>query len=183
MISPSRLYDISFVLLGVLAPVMKGHLNNPLIQSYGGNIAASFSGFYLLRLPLIPSKLQATSAAALALATTGLFEVTNGFGFMSNTYDPADYLANAIGVTLGDTMKPCSLRFAVAREPRGLQAPADEPRIPPKNSMEHARPAAANRLRASIEELAGRRISRPLGGSAFRTSRGLNLWSDQCLTK
>jgi hypothetical protein len=34
---------------------------------------------------------------------------------------------------------------------------------PPNNSMEPTRPAAANRVRASIEELAGRLISRPLG--------------------
>jgi len=34
----------------------------------------------------------------------------------------------------------------------------------PNNSMEPTRPAAAKRVHASIEELAGRLISRPFGG-------------------
>ena len=38
----------------------------------------------------------------------------------------------------------------------------------PNNSMEPTRPAAANRVHASIEELAGRLISRPLGGLNLR---------------
>jgi hypothetical protein len=48
----------------------------------------------------LPAKFQAATAAALALLATELFEATNGFGFMSNTYDPGDYLANAAGVAL-----------------------------------------------------------------------------------
>ena len=100
-ISRSRIYDFALVLLGVVALVLKGRINSELVQSYGGNIAASFSTFFLLKLPSVPSKFRVATAAALALLATALFEATNGFGFMSNTYDPADYLANAIGVTLG----------------------------------------------------------------------------------
>jgi len=104
MISRSRLYDISLVLLGVVALVTKRHINFGIVQSYGGNIAASFSAFFLLKLPFLPTKVQAAAAAALALLATELFEATNGFGFMSNTYDPADYLANATGVALAATV-------------------------------------------------------------------------------
>lgn len=39
-------------------------------------------------------------AIAFALLATELFEATDGFGVMSNAYDPADYIANAAGVAL-----------------------------------------------------------------------------------
>ena len=100
MVSHSRLTDVGLVLLGVLALVLKGRIDNPLVQSYGGNIAASFSTFFILKLPEVPPKYQVVFAIALALLATELFEATNGFGFMSNTYDPADYIANAMGVAL-----------------------------------------------------------------------------------
>ena len=35
-----------------------------------------------------------------ALLTVELFELLNGFGVMSNVYDPWDYLANALGIGL-----------------------------------------------------------------------------------
>ncbi len=38
--------------------------------------------------------------AALAVAVVELFEITNGFGVMSNVYDPIDLVANVMGVTL-----------------------------------------------------------------------------------
>lgn len=100
MIPRARLYDFSLVLLGVAALVMKRHIDGEMVQSYGGNIAASFSTFFLLKLPFVSSKYQVAVAAALVLLVTALFEATNGFGFMSNTYDPADYLANAVGVVI-----------------------------------------------------------------------------------
>lgn len=100
MTSRSCLYDVFLVLLGVLVLVIKGRIGNPLLQSYGGNVAAAFSTFFLLKPPLIRCRFQAVTAAGLALLATELFEASDGFGFMSNTYDTADYLANAIGVAL-----------------------------------------------------------------------------------
>jgi hypothetical protein len=79
---------------------LKGRIDNPFVQSYGGNIAASFSAFFILKLPAVPPKYQVVFAVASALLATELFEATDGFGFMSNTYDPADYIANAAGVAL-----------------------------------------------------------------------------------
>jgi hypothetical protein len=38
--------------------------------------------------------------AGLALAAVDLFEATDGFKVMSNVYDPADYLANTVGIAL-----------------------------------------------------------------------------------
>lgn len=100
MVSRARLYDLVLVLVGVIALVMKGWFQNGLILSYGGNIAASFSTYFLLKLPNVPPRYQALTAVTLALLATELFEATDGFGVMSNTYDPVDYLANAAGVAL-----------------------------------------------------------------------------------
>lgn len=92
-----------FALLGVLALLVKnwmGPFGGVLVHDHGGNVAASFAAFFVLKLPAVPSRLRLATAAALALLATEVFEATNGFGFMSNTYDPGDYLANAVGVGL-----------------------------------------------------------------------------------
>jgi hypothetical protein len=48
-------------------------------------------------------------AAGTALAAVEAFEVFNGFGFMSNVYDPFDLLASAagIGMALALDLVPC----------------------------------------------------------------------------
>lgn len=99
----SRVRDLLFVLLGVVGLVMKGQLarlGGPLLQDYGGNVAASFAAFFVLKFPVARLRTRLVIAAALALLASELFEVTDGFGFMSNTYDPGDYLANVIGIGL-----------------------------------------------------------------------------------
>lgn len=99
----SRARDLVFVLVGVLALVVKFRLNQtagPLVRDYAGNVAASFAAFFVLKLPFVPAGLRLAVAAASALLATALFEATNGFGYMSNTQDPGDYLANALGVGL-----------------------------------------------------------------------------------
>ena len=99
----SRARDLLCVLLGVLGLVMKSQLallGGPLVHDYAGNVAASFAAVFVLKLPAVRPRVRLATAAALALFAAELFEVTDGFGFMSNTYDPGDYLANAIGVSL-----------------------------------------------------------------------------------
>jgi len=39
-------------------------------------------------------------AAVLTLLAVELFEATDGFGVMANTFDPVDFVANAVGVSL-----------------------------------------------------------------------------------
>ena len=99
----SRARDVAFVMLGVLGLVMKRHLavlGGPLVHDYGGNVAASFAVVFVLKLPFADARFRLAGAAALALVAATLFEFTDGFGFMSNTYDPGDYLANMVGVGL-----------------------------------------------------------------------------------
>lgn len=40
------------------------------------------------------------ATAGMALLVAELFEATNGFGVMTNVYDPFDFAANAVGVGL-----------------------------------------------------------------------------------
>jgi hypothetical protein len=103
MIDRHRARDVLLALLGVLALLLKNWLaplGGVLVHEYGGNVAASFAAFFVLKLPAVPGRFRLATAAVLALLSTELFEASNGFGFMSNTYDPGDYLANAVGVGL-----------------------------------------------------------------------------------
>jgi hypothetical protein len=47
-----------------------------------------------------PSRCRKLLTAGLALTVVELFEATNGFGVMTNVYDPVDFAANAVGVAL-----------------------------------------------------------------------------------
>ena len=93
--------NVFFVLLGVGALVLKPSyqgLIQPVLASYGGNFAASFAVYFLVLIGVSRMARGRVAAAALALAVVELFEVTNGFGVMSNVYDRLDLVANAIGI-------------------------------------------------------------------------------------
>lgn len=90
------------VLLGTLALLSKGWFSDSvgdLAGSYLGNLAASFAVYFIVAIAA-PSRLNRIWTAVVALAIVELFELTNGFGVMTNVYDPYDYLANALGVAL-----------------------------------------------------------------------------------
>jgi hypothetical protein len=98
-----KLRNVLCVLICVAALVLKKHYAGPgeqLVHNYGGNIAASFAVYFVfLQIP-IPTVLVKPVAAGLALAAVELFEAFDGFGVMTNTYDPFDFVANALGVGL-----------------------------------------------------------------------------------
>ena len=103
MITPKRLRNIIFILTGVFVLVFKRYYNGPqqeLVLSYASNISVSFAIYFIALLAfdrLVHARLLAVFGSLLAVE---VFELTNGFGFMSNVYDPRDYLANALGITL-----------------------------------------------------------------------------------
>lgn len=98
-----RFRYLIFILLGVFVLLFKRYYTGPfaeLINNHGSNFSVSFAVYFIARLGLrdLPyAKLLSASGSLLAVE---LFELTNGFGVMSNVYDPWDYLANALGVTL-----------------------------------------------------------------------------------
>ena len=101
-----RTRNVLFILLGVAGLVLKGHYSGPYrdsVHSYGGNVAASFAVYFLANFSAtnLPFRSAVTRALAVcvALAVVELFEIFNGFGVMTNTYDPVDFAANAVGIS------------------------------------------------------------------------------------
>lgn len=95
--------SVLFALLGAAALIAKQHYHGPLAQGvhgYAGNVSISFAVYFIT----VPAASRygwgVFGAAASALLAVEGFEVTNGFGVMSNTYNPWDLLANAAGVGL-----------------------------------------------------------------------------------
>ncbi len=116
-----KLRNVVCVLFGAAALVLKRHYVGPIeqaVHNYGGNIAASFAVYFMfLQLPVPPAYKQPV-AAALALAVVELFEAFDGFGVMTNTYDPFDFFANALGVALALTIDR-TLRFRPKAQKNG----------------------------------------------------------------
>lgn len=95
--------NVLFVLIGVAALVMKPHYSGPrvdMVQSYGGNASASFAVYFLFRIVASERRIGRLLTAGAAFLVVALFEVTNGFGVMTNVYDPVDLVADALGVGL-----------------------------------------------------------------------------------
>ena len=100
------------VLVGVTALLIKSWFRDSigsLAHAYLGNMAASFAVFSTVAIAAAP-KLHRIWVAAVALAIVEAFELTDGFGVMTNVYDPFDYLANALSVALA-----CCVDFISAR--------------------------------------------------------------------
>lgn len=124
MTAGMRLRDLLMVLAGVAGLLLKRWLARSLGDlafSYVGNLSASFAVYFLVSLAATP-RLRRVVIAAIALLTVELFELTDGFGVMTNVYDPFDYLANALGVGLA-----CSVDAASFHLFRGKPAVRDAP--------------------------------------------------------
>ena len=115
MILSDRTRNTAFALLGAAGLVLKRHLSDRLpdvVLSHGGNVTASFSVYFISRLLDTPVRLSRPASAALALLVVELFEATNGFGFMENTYDPLDFVANAVAIALALAVDVVASRLA-----------------------------------------------------------------------
>jgi threonine/homoserine efflux transporter RhtA len=116
-----RAQDVLFVLLGVGGLVFKGQYSGPadeLVQSYGGNVAASFAVYFLAKRVTARSNLPHASAAALAFMVVQLFELLDGFGLMKNVYDRLDLAANTAGIALAITLDVIVKRISGGRSAR-----------------------------------------------------------------
>lgn len=103
MAKSSKARSVLFVLLGVAALVLKRYYSGPfaeIILSYGGNVSASFAVYFVVRILTADWKNRMLITAGVALLVVELFEATNGFGVMTNVYDPGDFVANVVGVGL-----------------------------------------------------------------------------------
>ena len=103
---------ILMVLIGVLGLLLKSWFSDSipdLIYCYLGNFSVSFAVYFLTTLGA-QGRLSQVTCASIALLVVEGFELTDGFGFMSNVYDPFDLLANALGVLLAYLVDKLSFR-------------------------------------------------------------------------
>ncbi len=108
--------NLLFIFLGVAGLLAKPHYSGPgadLVYSYLGNFSVSFAVYFNARLIPWPPRREVVLSAGSALAVVEAFELTNGFGVMSNVYDPVDLLANAAGIGLA-----VAIDAATSRRPR-----------------------------------------------------------------
>ena len=92
-----------FVLLGAAGLVLKSWFSDYLpdfVLNYAGNLCVSFAVYFIVKLSSAKIRFNRVVIAITALLIVELFEATNGFGVMANTYDRLDFLANALGITL-----------------------------------------------------------------------------------
>ena len=98
----TRIRYITLILVGVAGLLAKSWFRNSigtLGHSYLGNLSASFAVYYLVALAVTP-RLNRLWISVISLSIVELFELANGFGVMTNVYDPFDYVANILGIAL-----------------------------------------------------------------------------------
>ncbi len=113
--------NVVFALIGASALALKRLYGGPLsevVYAYGGNCVVSFALYFAaLSAARGHPRYRLVAATATLLAVTA-FEITDGFGFMANVYDPLDLLANAAGVGLALAVDLLSSRLMRQRRAR-----------------------------------------------------------------
>ena len=98
-----KVRNVLFVLLGVLVLLLKHSYSGPgqeIVKSYSGNLSISFAVYFIICFSSDHWKQNKLITAIISLTIVELFEITNGFGIMTNTYDAIDLFANLIGIIL-----------------------------------------------------------------------------------
>ena len=111
-----RKRNILMVLIGVSGLLLKSWFSDSISEftySYLGNLSVSFAVYFLVVLGA-SGRLNKAICAAIALLVVEGFELANGFGIMTNIYDPFDYLANALGVALAYFVDVLTSRMILA---------------------------------------------------------------------
>ncbi len=103
MLKNEKIRNVIFILLGVLLLLIKPHYNGPflnIVKSYLGNFSISFAVYFIVQFNDYLWKSNKLITAIAALAVVNLFELTNGFGVMTNVYDNMDLIANLFGILI-----------------------------------------------------------------------------------
>jgi len=89
------------------------------VHAYAGNFAVSFALYFAVVSSTHRYRHPCLGAALIVLLAVTAFEVSDGFGFMANVYDPVDLLANAAGVGFAIVVDLVSARFMSGEALRG----------------------------------------------------------------
>ena len=103
MTAREKIQNVIFILIGVMLMLLKKNYDGPyqeIINSYLGNLSISFSMYFLISLNHTIWKSKKIITFLVSLAIVELFEITDGFGIMSNVYDSYDLIANLIGISI-----------------------------------------------------------------------------------
>jgi hypothetical protein len=103
MSGKEKFRNVLFILLGALVLVLKHNYNGPyveIVKSYFGNLSVSFAIYFIVSFSSNNWGNNKFITAAIALIIVELFEITNGFGIMTNVFDTIDLFANLIGIIL-----------------------------------------------------------------------------------
>ena len=114
MTTKQKIRNVCFILLGIILLVLKQKYNGPypeIISSYLGNFSISFAVYFIVEFNDHLWKKNKVITAIIAIAIVSLFELTNGFGVMTNVYDTFDLLVNIVGVLLAITVDYFTSRF------------------------------------------------------------------------
>jgi hypothetical protein len=106
-------FSLLMVLLGVVGLLLKHWLSEYIGEfaySYIGNFTVSFAVYFLVSFAA-RQRLNRVMIALIALLAVESFELADGFGIMTNVYDPLDLLANALGVLLAYFVDIASTRI------------------------------------------------------------------------
>jgi len=98
-----KVRNVLFILLGVSVLLLKQNYYGPdqeIVKSYSGNLSISFAVYFIICFSSDHWKQNKLITAIISLTIVELFEITNGFGIMTNTYDTIDLFVNIMGVIL-----------------------------------------------------------------------------------
>lgn len=98
-----KVRNVLFILLGVLLLLLKQSYNGPgleIVKSYSGNLSISFAVYFIICFSSDHWKHNKFITAIISLIIVELFEITNGFGIMTNVFDIVDLAANLTGIIL-----------------------------------------------------------------------------------
>ena len=110
--------NVFFILVGAVALVLKRQYSGAFsetVYSYGGNVSASFGVYFIVGISPFGQRFGRLLIASIALLIVELFEATNGFGVMTNVFDPFDFIANAVGIGLAVATDAAASRINVWR--------------------------------------------------------------------
>ncbi len=114
MTTKQKIRNVSFILSGVLLLILKQKYNGPnpeIIKSYLGNFSVSFAVYFIIQFNDHLWKTNKVITALIAIVVVSLFELTDGFGVMTNVYDTLDLLVNFAGILLALVLDRFTARF------------------------------------------------------------------------